>query len=54
MAPATRSGEEKIKDQSPIEEVVLTVPTTDDSTLPVMTFRLKIINQVCQMARCCV
>jgi hypothetical protein len=35
MAPATHSGEEKIKDQSPIEEVVLTVPTTDDSTLPV-------------------
>ena len=46
MAPATHSGEEKIKDHSPIEEVVLTVPTANDSTLPVMTFGLKIINQV--------
>ena len=27
------TGEEKLKDQSPIEEVALTVPTTDDPTL---------------------
>ena len=26
-------GEEKLKDQSPIEEVALTIPTTDDPTL---------------------
>lgn len=40
MAPATCSGEENIKDQSPVEEVALTVPTTDDPTLPVLTFRV--------------
>eukprot|EP00249_Psilotum_nudum_P013599 c24415_g1_i1 orf=321-2591(-) len=28
------------RDQSPIEEVALTVPTTDDPTIPVLTFRM--------------
>ncbi|KAH9316609.1 hypothetical protein KI387_025236, partial [Taxus chinensis] len=33
-------GGEKVHDQSPIEEVALTVPITDDPNLPVMTFRM--------------
>jgi hypothetical protein len=40
MAPTTCSGEKKIKDQSPIKEIALTVPTSDDPTLLVMTFRV--------------
>ncbi|KAJ7564971.1 hypothetical protein O6H91_02G042200 [Diphasiastrum complanatum] len=32
--------EEDADDQSPVEQVALTVPTTDDPTLPVLTFRM--------------
>ncbi|BFI12331.1 hypothetical protein MPTK1_4g06980 [Marchantia polymorpha subsp. ruderalis] len=32
--------EEELDDQSPVEEVALTVATTDDPTLPVWTFRM--------------
>ncbi|GLJ16463.1 hypothetical protein SUGI_0280290 [Cryptomeria japonica] len=31
---------DEVEDQSPIEEVALTVPTTDDPDLPVLTFRM--------------
>lgn len=34
-----RAGEEEEENDSPIEEVRLTVPITDDPTLPVLTFR---------------
>lgn len=33
-------GDEEVDDQSPIEEVALTVATTDDPSLPVWTFRM--------------
>ncbi|EFJ21321.1 hypothetical protein SELMODRAFT_232939 [Selaginella moellendorffii] len=32
--------QELLREQSPIEEVALTVPTTDDASLPVYTFRM--------------
>ncbi|GLJ16462.1 hypothetical protein SUGI_0280270 [Cryptomeria japonica] len=36
--------EDEVEDQSPIEEVALTVPTTDDPDLPVLTFRMWILG----------
>jgi hypothetical protein len=38
--------EEEVKepDQSPVEQVALTVPTTDDPTLPVWTFRVLVLG----------
>ncbi|GLJ41294.1 hypothetical protein SUGI_0854740 [Cryptomeria japonica] len=35
---------ETVEEQSPIEEVALTVPVTDDPSLPVMTFRMWILG----------
>ncbi|GLJ16556.1 hypothetical protein SUGI_0283290 [Cryptomeria japonica] len=34
----------QVDDQSPIEEVALTVPTTDDPDLPVLTFRVWVLG----------
>ncbi|GLJ16555.1 hypothetical protein SUGI_0283280 [Cryptomeria japonica] len=34
----------EVDDQSPIEEVALTVPTTDDPELPVLTFRVWVLG----------
>lgn len=39
-----KTEENEIWDQSPIEEVALTVPTTDDPTLPVLTFRTWVLG----------
>ncbi|KAK1269063.1 Oligopeptide transporter 5 [Acorus gramineus] len=35
---------DEIEDQSPIEEVRLTIPTTDDTTLPTLTFRTWVLG----------
>ncbi|OAE28509.1 hypothetical protein AXG93_1736s1050 [Marchantia polymorpha subsp. ruderalis] len=40
------SFEETFDDQSPVEEVALTVPTTDDPSLPVWTIRVWVIGIV--------
>ena len=39
LGKGVEDGDE-VKDQSPIEQVSLTVPVTDDPSLPVMTFRM--------------
>ncbi|XP_057854440.2 oligopeptide transporter 3 isoform X2 [Cryptomeria japonica] len=36
--------EKEVEDQSPIEEVALVVPVTDDPTLPVFTFRVWVLG----------
>lgn len=36
--------EDECDDQSPIRQVALTVPTTDDETLPVLTFRMWVLG----------
>ncbi|KAH9311910.1 hypothetical protein KI387_026945, partial [Taxus chinensis] len=38
--------EKEVEEQSPIEEVALVVPITDDPTLPVFTFRVWILGFV--------
>nr|GME00325.1 oligopeptide transporter 4-like [Ipomoea batatas] len=47
-APAMKVAGEDIKDDevSPIEEVRLTVPNTDDPTLPVWTFRMWVLGVI--------
>nr|GMD99532.1 oligopeptide transporter 4-like [Ipomoea batatas] len=47
-APALKLAGEDVKDDevSPIEEVRLTVPNTDDPTLPVWTFRMWVLGLV--------
>lgn len=44
LLPLKEDSAEDEDDQSPIEEVALTVPTTDDPTLPVMTFRMWVLG----------
>ncbi len=39
-------AEKEVEDQSPIEEVALVVPVTDDPTLPVFTFRVWVLGCV--------
>ncbi|KAH9318569.1 hypothetical protein KI387_020338 [Taxus chinensis] len=41
------SSENKVADQSPIEEVALTVPATDDPTQPVLTIRTWVLGVIC-------
>jgi hypothetical protein len=43
---ADERGEEEVEESSPIEEVRLTVPSTDDPDLPVWTFRMWSIGLV--------
>ncbi|KAK4748696.1 hypothetical protein SAY87_015282 [Trapa incisa] len=38
--------EEEEEDNSPVRQVALTVPTTDDRTLPVLTFRMWVLGTV--------
>ncbi|XP_010455470.1 PREDICTED: oligopeptide transporter 7-like [Camelina sativa] len=38
------SGEEEEEENSPIRQVALTVPTTDDPSLPVLTFRMWVLG----------
>ncbi|XP_059073909.1 oligopeptide transporter 5 [Cryptomeria japonica] len=40
-------SEIEVPDQSPIEQVALTVPVTDDPTLPVLTFRTWFLGIIC-------
>lgn len=40
QAPVSGGGEEEEEDRHPVEEVALVVPTTDDPSMPVMTFRV--------------
>ncbi|GLJ21304.1 hypothetical protein SUGI_0391450 [Cryptomeria japonica] len=40
----TDESEDEVEDQSPIEQVALTVPTTDDPDLPVLTFRMWVLG----------
>ncbi|GMH28834.1 hypothetical protein Nepgr_030677 [Nepenthes gracilis] len=45
--PSTSSGSESYGDgeeNSPVKQVALTVPTTDDPTLPVLTFRMWVLG----------
>jgi OPT family oligopeptide transporter len=44
LVPVKEYSAEDEDDQSPIEEVALTVPTTDDPSLPVMTFRMWVLG----------
>jgi OPT family oligopeptide transporter len=49
-APSTSSPnknlEEEEEENSPIEQVALTVPVTDDSTQPVLTFRMWVLGTI--------
>ncbi|KVH95280.1 Oligopeptide transporter OPT superfamily [Cynara cardunculus var. scolymus] len=38
------SASEEVEENSPIKQVALTVPTTDDSSLPVLTFRMWVLG----------
>ncbi|KAF2564414.1 hypothetical protein F2Q70_00017244 [Brassica cretica] len=40
------SNEEEEEENSPIREVALTVPTTDDHSLPVLTFRMWVLGSI--------
>lgn len=42
-----KAEEDIISDQSPIEEVALTVPATDDPNSPVLTFRMWVLGLTC-------
>lgn len=44
LLPVKEESAEDKDDQSPIEEVALTVPTRDDPSLPVMTFRMWVLG----------
>ncbi|KAK1382283.1 Oligopeptide transporter 7 [Heracleum sosnowskyi] len=39
-----KQEDEELCDESPIRQVALTVPTTDDETLPVLTFRMWVLG----------
>ncbi|PKI36741.1 hypothetical protein CRG98_042871 [Punica granatum] len=42
----TELPEEEEEENSPVRQVALTVPTTDDPTLPVLTFRMWVLGTV--------
>ncbi|KAI4315569.1 hypothetical protein L6164_028365 [Bauhinia variegata] len=39
-------GEREAEENSPVKQVALTVPTTDDPTLPVLTFRMWVLGTI--------
>nr|GFA25401.1 oligopeptide transporter 7 [Tanacetum cinerariifolium] len=43
-SPTTNFHEEEEEENSPIKQVALTVPTTDDASLPVLTFRMWVLG----------
>ncbi|CAF1917792.1 unnamed protein product, partial [Brassica oleracea var. botrytis] len=44
--PVSSNEEEEEEENSPIREVALTVPTTDDHSLPVLTFRMWVLGSI--------
>ncbi|BFG32055.1 hypothetical protein CerSpe_183290 [Prunus speciosa] len=42
--PKLQNPEEEEEENSPVEQVALTVPTTDDPSLPVLTFRMWVLG----------
>lgn len=44
--PSSYPAMEEEEENSPVEEVALTVPTTDDASLPVLTFRMWLLGSL--------
>ncbi|KAJ4776593.1 oligopeptide transporter [Rhynchospora pubera] len=45
-APSTSSSQKNVEENSPIEQVALTVPVSDDPTQPVLTFRMWVLGTI--------